>query len=124
MHGNDPHRDTVTDSLSAMAGAAVKQRRQVREAPGPHFRRVADMWTAITGYDISAEQVCLMMVGLKIAREAGAHDHDNLVDAIGYLELVQEVYHYNQNYGNMLYPDARPEPPSADFRVEGNSRHR
>ena len=69
----------------------VTERRKSREAPKPHFQRVAQMWTAIIGCTISPEQVLLCMAALKIAREAGMHDPDNIVDAEGYLSLIQEV---------------------------------
>lgn len=31
------------------------------------------------------------MAALKIAREAGAHEPDNMADAIGYLSMLNEV---------------------------------
>lgn len=49
------------------------------------------MWEAIIGSPVSPEQVVLCMAALKIAREAGAHDPDNLADAEGYLSLIPEV---------------------------------
>lgn len=39
---------------------------------------------------LSAEDVALMLVMVKLAREAHAHKHDNLLDAIGYLESAEE----------------------------------
>lgn len=49
------------------------------------------MWEAIIGCSINPEQVVLCMAALKIAREAGQHDPDNVDDAIGYLSLIEEV---------------------------------
>lgn len=49
------------------------------------------MWEAIIGSSVTPEQVVLCMAALKIAREAGMHDMDNLTDAHGYLSLVPEV---------------------------------
>ncbi len=69
----------------------VTERRKVREAPKPHFQRVAKMWEAIIGSSVTPEQVILCMAALKIAREAGGHDPDNLADAEGYLSLIPEV---------------------------------
>ena len=69
----------------------VNERRKVREKPYPHFRRVAKMWSAIIGSPISPEQVLLCMAALKMAREAGSHEADNIPDAIGYLSMMDEV---------------------------------
>lgn len=49
------------------------------------------MWSAITGCSISPREVVLCMVALKLAREAGQHDPDNVTDAEGYLSLLEEV---------------------------------
>lgn len=69
----------------------VMARRQTREAPMPHFQRVAALWECILRQPVTAEQVVLCMVALKIGREAGMHDPDNIIDAIGYLSLIEEV---------------------------------
>lgn len=69
----------------------VEERRTVREAPAPHFRRVALIWAGLLGVPVTPEQVILCMVGLKLAREAGQHDDDNVLDAEGYLSLLGEV---------------------------------
>lgn len=49
------------------------------------------MWEGIIGCSISPEQVVMCMVALKLAREAGQHDPDNIIDAEGYLSLLEEV---------------------------------
>lgn len=69
----------------------VTVRRQTREAPLPHFERVACLWTVVLGHEVTPEQVVLCMVALKIGREAGMHDPDNITDAIGYLSLIPEI---------------------------------
>jgi energy-coupling factor transporter ATP-binding protein EcfA2 len=38
-----------------------------------------------------AEEVAWMMVGLKMSREVNKKSHDNLVDAAGYLGVVEKV---------------------------------
>lgn len=69
----------------------VNERRKVREAPRPHFRRVAQMWSAILSCPVSPQQVIMCMAALKIAREAGGTEPDNIADAIGYLSMMEEV---------------------------------
>ena len=43
------------------------------------------------GETIPADLVCLMMVGLKLSREAYRHKDDNILDARVYLEFVDEI---------------------------------
>ena len=82
----------MTDSTHPI----VTERRKVREAPGPHFVRVSAVWSALVGTPIPPDMVCIMMAALKMTREAGMHDPDNIADAQGYLSLVPEVMHHLQ----------------------------
>ena len=61
--------------------------------PLDNFTTIARLWSVILGVDITAEQVALCMVQVKIARQLWRPKRDNLVDACGYaatLELVQD----------------------------------
>lgn len=73
----------------------VAERRKVREAPNPHFRRVAGIWSQVLGVTVTPEQVVMCMIGLKLAREAGSRDPgqepDNMLDIAGYASLYPEV---------------------------------
>ena len=53
--------------------------------------RTARMWSAILGMEVSAEQVCLCMVVLKISRQCNKPKRDNLVDGCGYLRNVEMI---------------------------------
>lgn len=57
-----------------------------------NFTRIGRMWGATLNIpDISPENVALMMVQLKVAREAWMHKRDNLVDGIGYFLCLDKV---------------------------------
>ena len=61
--------------------------------PLDDFTRAGKIWEAILGVEVTAEQVALCMVGVKISRQANAAKLDNIVDGIGYfltLAMVQE----------------------------------
>ena len=53
--------------------------------------RIALIWTGVTGYDIQAFHVPLMMAGMKLMREGGKHKRDNLIDIAGYVELADRM---------------------------------
>ena len=61
--------------------------------PLDDFTRAGKIWEAILGFPVSAEQVALCMVGVKIAREVNRQKIDNSIDGIGYfltLTMVQQ----------------------------------
>lgn len=95
------HRDEfVNVDLSRLAtpDKAVNVERQKKYMPPSHdFACCAMMWRGIMlkrfGIDVplDPETVGLMMVALKINRQAGVHDDDNLLDMKGYVNTVRAV---------------------------------
>lgn len=67
--------------------------------PGINLERIANLWNAYLcnkamcddDNEISAEDVAMMMTLLKIAREQHAHKEDNIIDAVGYLALIDRM---------------------------------
>lgn len=57
--------------------------------PLDDFSKTAAMWSVIIGAPVSAEQVALCMVAVKISRELNAPKRDNLVDGAGYFNCLQ-----------------------------------
>jgi hypothetical protein len=69
-------------------------RRQAYGHPRDNFHRIALMWSAILGMDVTERQVGLCMIATKVARDAHAPKRDNLVDCAGYaatIELLDEA---------------------------------
>lgn len=71
------------------------------ESYGPmreSFQRTADLWSIILekklAVKLSPEDVCLCMVGLKLSRELFKAKPDNIVDAMGYLEIYNQIGGY------------------------------
>lgn len=54
------------------------------------YQRTTDAFEALTGIHITPEQGMLFMVCVKLSREAHKHRTDNLVDACGYLSLIED----------------------------------
>ena len=54
--------------------------------PRDDFRRTAKIWSGILGTEVTAQDVALCMVGLKMSRLKSTPDHkDSVVDAAGYV---------------------------------------
>lgn len=59
--------------------------------PLDNLERIGRLWAALLGVErISAEQVALCMVAVKLSRETHRPDLDNIVDGIGYLLALHE----------------------------------
>ncbi len=59
--------------------------------PADDFARTALIWSAIIGQPVTAKQVALCMVGVKLSREVNRPKRDNRVDGIGYFLTAQMV---------------------------------
>ena len=59
--------------------------------PADNFRRIAQVWSGIFDHEVTAEQVALCMIGLKLSRESFKHGRDNLVDMAGYVDCLAEI---------------------------------
>ena len=84
----------------AEAEAATKDREGDYGSPRKNFERIAAIWNVILAekfgddydYEISAADVAMMMVAVKLARLIETPDHDDsAVDLAGYAALLGEI---------------------------------
>lgn len=60
--------------------------------PGANCERIAKIWELIFKVPITPKQVCLAMIGLKVARLMNDIDHkDSYVDICGYAALWERI---------------------------------
>ena len=59
--------------------------------PRDNYRRLAAMWSAYLGIEITPVQAVDMMIAVKLARQANAPARDNLVDIAGYARVAEMV---------------------------------
>jgi hypothetical protein len=60
--------------------------------PVPEATRIALLWSAYLTFDVKPEDYPVMMMLVKIAREAHAHQTDNLIDIAGYAEVLERIH--------------------------------
>ena len=70
----------------------VYQRNAAYGQPEDNFAITAELWSAYLGHPIKPEDVGMMMILLKVARERYQHKKDNLVDIAGYSECVARLH--------------------------------
>jgi len=81
-----------TESILSEAERIVNGDRQA-DYPDPviNFNRIASIASAIMAKDITAEECCIVMIAVKLARENYRHKRDNLVDLAGYVEILHRI---------------------------------
>jgi hypothetical protein len=77
--------------LEHAAGVVTRRRREYGE-PVDIFDAVAKRWTLVFGIDITAAQVVIALLDLKLVRLSRDPGHlDSLVDVAGYAAVLREV---------------------------------
>ena len=80
------------NELLQHAAAVVHDRRGSYGDAADLFERVAVRWSQVIGARVTAAQVGLCLIDLKLARLVGDPTHlDSLVDVAGYAACVREI---------------------------------
>lgn len=83
------NRFDVLDEAARLTGGV---RDGVYGSPRVNHDRIARVWSVVLGVEVSATQVALCMVGLKLARLSETVDHvDSFVDGAAYFAIAGEL---------------------------------
>ena len=83
---------TPTSILDEAKEIIYGDREKTYGAPDKNLKMIGDLWTAYKGVGFSAEDVCQMMILLKVARLANDPKHrDSQIDLCGYAALMERI---------------------------------
>ena len=83
-----PIDDTLlTEAYNLVTG----DRQKAYGHPSVNFDRIARLWSVALDKEITAEDVAVCMVLVKIARQLHTPKRDNVVDALAYLLTLEAV---------------------------------
>lgn len=86
---NDYARAEILDTAKRIV---TGDREQQYGSPEDNFTTIAGFWTTYLRHDITADDVAMMMVLLKVARiQSGQVKADNYVDLAGYAACAAEI---------------------------------
>lgn len=91
------------EDVAAYAARLVSDDRQHEYGhPLDNLDRAAQIWSVILDSPVTAEQVALCMVGMKIARQVHKPKSDTVIDIIGYALVLHmvEVERAKRGMGN------------------------
>lgn len=79
----------LTEANEIVCGA----RNEAYGDPEDNFNRIADLWAVYLNKSITAHDVAIMMILLKVARtQSGTGSMDNYIDIAGYSACAGEIY--------------------------------
>ena len=99
---------------TVMGSEILMERHQAYGDGLTQCRRIALLWSSILGVFVSAADIPLCMIALKLSREIHKHNPDNLVDIAGYAELGLRIRERLAGGG----PAAAPPKPTEKPRNE------
>lgn len=92
MSPNEDNATMTPEDVAAYAARLVSQDRQDEYGhPLDNLDRAARIWSVILDTPVTAEQVSLCMIGMKIARQVHKPKPDTVVDVIGYALTLHMV---------------------------------
>jgi hypothetical protein len=68
------------------------EREQAYGSPRPGFERLAKLWSALIGVEITAHQAALLMAVLKTNRAWDGYHADSVLDGAGYFAIADRIH--------------------------------
>lgn len=89
------NKSTVTreDILEKARQCVCGDRDMQYGSPEESFKRIASYWSLYTGETFTSQDVVIMMILFKVAREENKDKADNWIDIAGYAACGGEVSH-------------------------------
>ena len=67
------------------------ERQSDYDDPVKNFELIARIASLCSGKELTPRDCCITLISVKLARQAFKHKEDNLIDACGYLEILNRI---------------------------------
>jgi len=82
----------TAEQLLEQAASVVRDRRHTYGQPHDLFERVAARWSQVLGVSVTARQVAVCLIDVKVARLTHNPRHlDSIIDIAGYAAILAEL---------------------------------
>ena len=71
--------------------AVYKDRQKDYGSVSENFGTIASLWSTVLTTEVTAEQVAMCMIQVKVARQINKPKRDNLVDIAGYAATIEKL---------------------------------
>ena len=78
------------------------------------MRIMRDIFNAMTGHDLSVQDMYVAMIALKFSRQRHAHKRDNMLDAVAYISSMTEYIETEEEYHLMQMHDRAEAEQTSD----------
>jgi len=85
---NKPEKETILDIAKNLV---YKQHSQDYGGIGQSFPLIAQIVSLLTHKNFTPQDICLVMIILKLVRESYKSQRDNRIDACGYLSILDDL---------------------------------
>ena len=87
-----------TPNVAEEAISTVVGRQSLYGSPSSNFQKIASLWTTYLKTPITAENVAVMMILIKVSRLTQTPNHrDSIVDIVGYALTLEQVINDRRN---------------------------
>lgn len=91
VEGEEAAEDKKESILQEAQRIVNGERQADYSDPVKNFEHIARIASAILNKEITPEECCIVMIAVKHARERFKHKRDNLVDVVGYEEILYRI---------------------------------
>jgi hypothetical protein len=81
-----------------------------------NHKNIADLWTAWLGWELTPEDVVVMMILLKVARLTDGYHEDSVTDIAGYAGVLERI----KNVRDEREKEAKAAPTGGDYTLTVN----
>lgn len=90
---NDPEKESILQEAERI----VNGDRQADYAdPVENFDRIAKIASILNGREMTSKECCIVMIAVKLSREANKPKRDNRVDLCGYIHILDKIESKNK----------------------------
>lgn len=91
----DIHKMQLGETAKIAQELITGDRQESYDCPAENFARISNIYFSISGMRLQPKEIALLMVAVKLGRNRHSQDPDNIIDAIGYLDIYNSLNQTN-----------------------------